>query len=81
MNNSIVFVKEAVLSALGALAECCQDEFSKVFDDVINLLFNIFQNTAKKEYKQLICNSMETITVIGKCFPYTKFQKFENQVI
>lgn len=25
LNNNIVFVKESVLSALGAYAECCQE--------------------------------------------------------
>lgn len=35
LNNNIVFVKEAVLSAMGALAESCKEEFSKVYDSVI----------------------------------------------
>lgn len=73
LNNNIVFVKEAVLSAMGALAESCKEEFSKVYDSVIQLLFNIFQNTSKKEFKQLISNAMETITILGKTFSYDKF--------
>ena len=73
INNNIVFVKEGVLSAMGALAECCKTEFAKVYDNIIQLLFNIFQNTTKKEFKQLISNAMETITIIGKAYPYEKF--------
>ncbi len=42
LNNNIVFVKEAVLSAMGALAECSKDEFAKVYDNILQLIFNIF---------------------------------------
>jgi hypothetical protein len=42
LNNNIVFVKEAVLSALGAFSECCVLSFASQYDDIINIIFNIF---------------------------------------
>lgn len=42
LDKSIVFVKEAVLSALSAFAEGFQESFEAQYDSVVQLIFNIF---------------------------------------
>lgn len=51
MEKSIVFVKEGVLSALGAFAECFEESFAGQYESVINLIFNIFAYSTKKEFR------------------------------
>lgn len=81
LDKSIVFVKEGVLSALSAFAECYQETFATQYDSVINLIFNIFAHSQKKEFRQLVSNAMETITILGNVYGYEKFKPYEQRVI
>lgn len=51
LDKGIVFVKEAVLSAMSAFAESCTDKFESQFDFIVNMIFNIFAYSEKKEFK------------------------------
>lgn len=81
LDKSIVFVKEGVLSALSAFAECYMETFATQYDSIINLIFSIFAHSSKKEFKQLVSNAMETITILGSVYDYDKFKPYEQRVI
>lgn len=81
LDKGIVFVKEAVLSAMSAFAESCTDKFESQFDFIINMIFNIFAYSEKKEFKQLVSNAMEAVTILGSVYGYEKFQKYVPKVI
>lgn len=73
LEKGIVFVKEAVLSAMSAFAESCTDKFESQFDFIVNLIFNIFAYSDKKEFRQLVSNAMEAVTILGSVYGYEKF--------
>lgn len=81
LDKGIVFVKEGVLSALGAFSECFEEAFAAQYDSVLNLIFNIFAFSSKKEFKQLVSNAMETMTILGSVYGYEKFKPYEQRVI
>lgn len=45
------------------------------------MIFNIFAYSEKKEFRQLVSNAMEAVTILGSVYGYEKFQKYVPKVI
>lgn len=69
-------MKEASLSALSALAEGSQNLFDPHYDEVINLIFQVFQQSHNPAFKQLVGISIEAITIIAKLLGKEKIAPF-----
>lgn len=68
LDQGISFVKEACLSALSALAEGAEKLFEPFYNDVMKLIFVIFEQSHQPIFKQLVGISVECITIIAKIF-------------
>lgn len=51
LKNGISFVKEACLSALSALAEGAPKLFEPYYNDVFNLIFQVFEHSHNPVFK------------------------------
>ena len=45
------------------------------------MIFNIFAYSEKKEFRQLVSNAMESVTILGSVYGYEKFEKYVPKVI
>ncbi len=81
LNTGICFVKESCLSCLSALAEGAPLSFNPLYDQVMNFILSLFDQTRKSEYKVLRGSAIECSTIIAKAFPLEKFQPFQDRLI
>lgn len=81
VQNGISYVKEASLSTLSALCEGSGEMFFPVYDQTMNIIFNILTHSKSKVYKQLRGNAVECSTIIGKICGMERFEKYYKILI
>ncbi|CAD8204866.1 unnamed protein product [Paramecium octaurelia] len=81
LNNGISIVKENAMSALAATAESSKQQFLPYVNEIVPLLFQVFQNHQNKEYRQLKGQTIETITLIASAVGQASFQPFLAETV
>ncbi len=81
LQNGILFVKEATLSTLSALAEGSRDLFLPYYNNVLALIINILKDQSSSHCKQLKGGAIECVSIIAKCFDKKLFIPYSEQVI
>jgi hypothetical protein len=76
LDHGISFVKEACLSTLSALAEGAQTLFEPYYNDVMGIIFHIFEQSHQPVFKNLVGISVECITIIAKLYGKEKMAPF-----
>ncbi|KAI9829591.1 MAG: hypothetical protein M1819_006096 [Sarea resinae] len=59
------FVQEQALSTIATVADSAETAFSKYYDTLMPLLFNVLKEEQSKEYRLLRAKAMECATLIG----------------
>ena len=59
------FVQEQALSTIATVADSAESEFSKYYDTLMPLLFNVLREEQSKEYRLLRAKAMECATLIA----------------
>lgn len=62
------FVQEQALSTIATVADSAEAAFSKYYDTLMPLLFNVLREEQSKEYRLLRAKAMECATLIGQHF-------------
>lgn len=65
IQNRCSLVKESAVSAIAAISEAAKLDFEQYYNDVVPILFNMYEIHQTKEYKQLKGNIIECISLIG----------------
>ena len=60
------YVQEQALSTIATVADSAEAAFSKYYDGLMPLLFNVLRTEQSKEYRLLRAKAMECATLIGK---------------
>lgn len=60
------FVQEQALSTIATVADSAEAAFSKYYDTLMPLLFNVLKEEQSKEYRLLRAKAMECATLIGE---------------
>ena len=62
------FVQEQALSTIATVADSAEAAFSRYYDTLMPLLFNVLRDVQDKEYRLLRAKAMECATLIGMLF-------------
>jgi HEAT repeat protein len=62
------FVQEQALSTIATIADSAKAAFSRYYDTLMPLLFNVLRGESSKEYRLLRAKAMECATLIGVSF-------------
>jgi hypothetical protein len=63
------FVQEQALSTIATVADSAEAAFSRYYDTLMPLLFNVLREEQSKEYRLLRAKAMECATLIGQYNP------------
>lgn len=81
INNGIGYVKEACFSTLSALCESSSETFKSVFQQSMQMIFFVLDNSKSATFKQLRGNAIECATIIGKLCGEDIFKNYHNELI
>jgi len=69
------------LSTLSALAEGAEKLFEPHYNDVMGIIFHIFEQSHQPIFKNLVGVSVECISIIAKIFGKEKLIPFKDKLI
>lgn len=81
LQNSISIVKENAMSVIAATAEAAKLAFVPYFNELMPLLFSVFNTHNGKQYRQLKGQTIEAITLIASAVKESVFQPYLEQTI
>lgn len=71
------FVQEQALSTIATVADSAEAAFSRYYDTLMPLLFNVLREEQSKELRLLRAKAMECATLIGKLFIWRQEMEIE----
>jgi len=61
------YVQEQALSTIATVADSAEAAFSRYYDTLMPLLFNVLRQELSKDHRLLRAKAMECATLIGEC--------------
>jgi len=74
-------VQEQAVTAIAAIADCIQDQFTKYYDTFMPFLKSVLSNATSKDYRILRGKAMECISLIGVAVGKEKFGADAKEVM
>ncbi|KAF2148970.1 ARM repeat-containing protein [Myriangium duriaei CBS 260.36] len=81
LQSSKRFVQEQALSTIATVADSAEAKFSKYYDTLMPLLFNVLREEQDKEYRLLRAKAMECATLIALAVGKEKMGRDAEQLV